>query len=182
RTRAESSDVANAIIDGTDAIVLSGESALGAYPVQAVEMMARIAAEVESAIEFKSYHPDGEPQGQAVTRAANALAQAIQPKCIVAFTATGRTALNLAAERLRAPVVALTADTRIYHALNLVWGIRPLVIQETPDTVESLVDLAISTIQSRGMVDAGDAVVVLGTIPGGDVQGTNFIKVHALPS
>ena len=181
-TRAETSDVANAIIDGTDAVMLSGESAVGDHPVRAVEMMARIAVEVESSIEFKSYPPAGESQVHALTKAANVLAQTIRPKCIVAFTSSGLTALSLAADRLRAPVVALTTDTQIYHALNLVWGIRPLVVQETPGTVEGLVDFAVSTLEGRGLVSNGDTVVVLGSVPGGEVRGTNFIKVHTLPN
>jgi len=141
----------------------------------------RIAAEVESSIEFKSYQPAGESQVHAIAKVANVLAQKIYPKCIAVFTTSGLTALSLAAERLRAPVVALTTDPRTYHALNLVLGIRPLMIQQKPETVESLVDFAVSTLEGRGLLSTGDTVLVLGSIPGGEVRGANFIKVHTLP-
>jgi pyruvate kinase len=179
-TRAEASDVANAIIDGTDAVMLSGESAVGAYPVQAVEMMVRIAADVESGIDFKSYPQPGHAGSQAISQAAKAMAQTIDPACIAVFTATGSTALSVAAERLKAPVVALTGEPQVYHALNLVWGIRPLLVPETPETAEGLVALAASTLRQRGLVAAGDKILVLGGIPAGVPGGTNFVKLHTV--
>jgi pyruvate kinase len=179
-TRAEASDVANAIIDGTDAVMLSGESAVGAYPVQAVETLARIAAEVESSIEFKNYPSPGDTNPYALSKAVEALAQTLNPTCVVLFTKTGLTALAVAAERLKVPVVALTTEIRMYHALNLVWGIRPLLVQESAETFESLVELAASTLQHRGLAAAGDKVVVLGGIPADEPQENNFIKIHAM--
>jgi pyruvate kinase len=178
-TRAEVSDVANAIVDGTDAVMLSGESAVGAYPVQAVEMMARIAAEVESGLEFKSYPAPGRTEAHALSEAVKALAQIIEPKCIAVFTSTGLTALSIAARRYKAPVIALTTAASLHHALNLVWGIRPVMIQESPQTVEGLVALAAATLVQRGLASAGDKVLVLGCV--GAEDGPNFLTVHTMP-
>jgi pyruvate kinase len=180
-TRAEVSDVANAIIDGTDAVMLSGESAVGAWPVKAVETMARIAAEVESSTGFRSYPPAIEEESQALSKAAAALAQSIHPACIVVFTETGRSAVSIAAERLKMPVLALTTDARICHALNLVWGIRPLLIPKMPGDAEQAVDLAQNTVVQRGVAGEGDTLLVLAGIPQGQIPA-NFIKVHLIGS
>ena len=180
-TRAETSDVANAIIDGTDAVMLSGESAVGAYPVEAVEMMARIATEVESAIEFKSYPPPGHTNAHALSRAVKAFTQTLDPKCIAVFTTTGFTPLTIAAERLKAPVVALTTIAPLYHALNLVWGLRPVLIEETPRTAEDSVALAVSTLARRGLASTGDRILVLGGLPSEAEPGPNFIKIDKMP-
>jgi pyruvate kinase len=179
-TRAEASDVANAIIDGTDAVMLSGESAVGAYPVQAVKMMASIAIEVESRIEFKSYPAPARTESHAISKAVRALSETIHPKCIVVFTVTGSTALAIAAERLKTPVLAFTASAAVYHALNLLWGVRPLLIQETSSTVEGLVEIAASTLQDRGLAAAGEKILVVGGVPAGIPHGANFLKVHTM--
>jgi pyruvate kinase len=179
-TRAEASDVANAIIDGTDAVMLSGETAVGAHPVQAVEMMARIAVEVESGIEFKSYPPSGGTNSHGLSNAAKALAQTINPRCIVLLTTTGFTALRVAAERLKPPVVAITTEPPVYHALNLVWGIRPLLVQETAQTFEGLIAIAASALRDRNLASPGDRVLMLGGIPAGEPRGTNFVHVYTM--
>jgi len=179
-TRAEASDVANAIIDGTDAVMLSGESAVGAYPVQAVETMARIAAEVESVIEFKSYPPSGHQEVRGFSEAAKALARAVDARCVAVYTTTGFTALAIAAERIKAPVIALTTLTPLYHALNLVWGVRPLLIQETPANVEAYAAFAGSLLKHRGVAVAGDKILVIGGTPAGVPRSVNFIKVHTV--
>jgi pyruvate kinase len=179
-TRAEVSDVANAIIDGTDAVMLSGESAVGAWPVKAVETMARIAAEVEPATRFRSYPPVLEEDSHALSQAAAALAQSIHPACIVIVTETGRPAVSLAAERLKTPVLALTNGVRICHALNLVWGVRPLQIQEMPRDAHEAVDLAQTTVLSRGVASEGDTILVLAGTPRG--REANFIKIHVVGS
>jgi pyruvate kinase len=179
-TRAEASDVANAIIDGTDAVMLSGETAVGAHPVLAVEMMARIALEVESSIEFKSYPPSGETNAHGLSKAAKALAETINPRCIVLLTTTGFTALTAAAERLKVPVVAITTEPPVYHALNLAWGIRPLLVRETPETFDGLIAIAASALRHRALASAGDRVLVLGGIPAGEPRGTNFLHVYTM--
>jgi pyruvate kinase len=179
-TRAEASDVANAIIDGTDAVMLSGETAVGAHPVKAVEMMARIALEVEARVEFKGYPPHAATATNALSEAVGIIERVVRPSCIAVLTASGYTATVVAAERPRSPVLALTTDAQVYHALNLLWGIRPLRVQTKPASFEGLVDLAESTLRRRGLVTAGDRILVLGGVPASQPRGTNFIKIHTV--
>lgn len=179
-TRAEASDVANAIIDGTDAVMLSGETAVGEHPIKAVEMMVRIAREVESRIEFKSYPPSERTDTQALSEAANAIAKTIDLRCIVVLTTSGHTARFAAAERPRVPVIALTHDPSVYHVLNLFWGIRPLMVQAKPDSFEGLLDLAESTLAARHLAGAGDKILLLGGMPPWRPLGTNFAKIHTV--
>jgi len=179
-TRAEASDVANAIIDGTDAVMLSGETAVGAYPVQAVEMMARIALEVERQIEFKSYPPREQTQTHALTEAVRTVESVLKPRCVVVLTASGYTAARVAGARPRSPVFAVTTQPRVYHALNLVWGLRPLLIDRHADTFEDLTALAEATLRERQLIAPGDTILILGGIPARQPKGTNFIKLHTI--
>ncbi len=179
-TRAEASDVANAIIDGTDALMLSGESAVGLHPVKAVEMMARIAREVEARIEFKSYPPPGKTETHALSEAVRAIAGTIDLRAIVVLTTSGRTARFVAAEHLKVPVIALTTDEVVYHSLNLFWGIKPLRVREEPETFEGLVNLAEGVIVERRLAATGDKILVLGGVPARRTRGTNFIKIHTV--
>jgi pyruvate kinase len=179
-TRAEASDVANAIIDGTDAIMLSGETAMGDYPVKAVEMMVKIALDVEARIDFKTYPPAGNSDIIALSRAANQMEDVINPVCIVVLTTSGRSARFIAAERPKAPVYAFTRNLHVYHALNLLWGIRPILIEDHPDSFEEMVDMAEQNLVKRNLAAPGDKIILLGGIPAHEAGGTNFIKVHAI--
>jgi len=179
-TRAEASDVANAIIDGTDAVMLSGESAVGKHPVRAVEMMVRIARDVESRIQFKSYPPAGESNTHALSRAANVVEDFARPACIVALTTTGYTARLLAAERPSSLVVAITSNAAVYHGLNLLWGLKPVLVPQIPNSFEALVDFAASTVRERQLAREGERIIVLGGVPAGLAGGTNFLKIHNL--
>lgn len=177
-TRAEASDVANAIADGTDAVMLSGETAVGAHPVKAVEMMVRIARETEEHIEFKNYPSEARTLTNALSESVRSIETVILPRCILVLTTSGFTAARVAAERPRSPVVALTTSPAAYHALNLVWGVKPLLTDQRADTFETLVELAESTLRQRQYVQSGDAILVLGGIPASMSRGTNFIKIH----
>ncbi|MEI7661865.1 MAG: pyruvate kinase, partial [Bacteroidota bacterium] len=179
-TRAEASDVANAIIDGTDAIMLSGETAMGDFPVKAVEMMVRIALDVESKIEFKTYPPVGHEPIMALSRAANQMEKVISPACMVVLTTTGRSAQFIAAERPVAPVFAFTTHLNVYHGLNLVWGVRPILISDHPGTFEEMVAVAEKVLHERHLAETGELVLLIGGIPAHQAGGTNFIKVHCL--
>lgn len=177
-TRAETSDVANAIIDGTDAVMLSGESAIGAFPVRAVEMMARITTEVEAGIEFKTY-PASEPtDSHALSEAATAAANVVELSALVVLTTSGYTARLVAAERSKTPLFAITTDAKVYHWLNLLWGIKPLLVEGTPGTFEDLVTQAESTLRDRQLIASGDKVLVIGGVPAGQPRGSNFIKLQ----
>jgi pyruvate kinase len=179
-TRAEASDVANAIIDGTDAIMLSGETAMGDYPVKAVEMMVKIALDVEARIEFKTYPPAGRSDMIALSRAANQMEDVINPACIVVLTTSGRSAQFIAAERPNSPVYAFTRHLKVYHGLNLLWGIKPILIEDHPDTFEDMVSMAEQNLIRRNLAVSGDKILLLGGIPAHEAGGTNFIKVHTI--
>jgi pyruvate kinase len=179
-TRAEASDVANAVIDGTDAIMLSGETAMGEFPVKAIEMMVRIALDVEAKIEFKTYPPTDHAPITALSRATNQVARVIEPKCIVVLTSSGRSARFVAAERPGVPVYAFTSNLNVYHGLNLLWGIRPILIDDHPDTFEEMAVISENILLSRNLAVSGDLVLLLGGIPAHTPGGTNFIKVHSV--
>ena len=179
-TRAEASDVANAIIDGTDAVMLSGESAVGAYPVRSVEMMVRIATEVEADIAFKAYAATDPSDAHALSEAATAMAGLLTLRAIVVLTTSGYTARLVAAERSKTALFALTTDPNVYHALNLHWGIKPLLIEGIAESFEGLVSKAETTLRTRGIAGSGDKILVIGGVPPGLARGSNFMKLHRI--
>lgn len=179
-TRAEANDVANAIIDGTDAVMLSGESAVGAYPVQAVEMMARIAQEVEKDLQFVNHPPMDSDETHALSEALNAIDKIVDLRCIVAFTSSGYTARLASAERPKAPVIALTDNIQVYHRLNLVWGVKPLLLDFQVELFEDLVKQAETNLVQRNLAAPGDRILIVGGIPTQKSGGTNFLKIHTI--
>lgn len=179
-TRAEASDVANAIIDGTDAVMLSGESAVGAFPVKAVEMLARIASDVEQDLEFVNDPADKGDETHALSEALNVIDKTLALKAIVCFTETGYTATIASGERPQAPVVAFTPNDKVYHWMNLIWGVKPILLDSAPPSFEDMVSVAESNLLKRGMVVEGDKLLIMGGIPAKQAQGTNFIKIHTV--
>jgi len=178
-TRAEASDVANAILDGTSAVMLSAETAVGEYPVAAVETMARIARAVEPSLGYRHQLPAAaeEPTvGRAMSNAACDLAEALAAKAILVPTFTGRTASAVARLRPRRPIVALTHVVGSLQHMAIEWGVTPLEIPESSD-VDDLWRSSIEAAREAGIVSPGDRVVLTaGTavnIPG----STNVIKV-----
>ncbi|MCS6781956.1 MAG: pyruvate kinase [Gloeomargarita sp. SKYBB_i_bin120] len=179
-TRAEASDVANAIIDGTDAVMLSGESAVGQYPVEAVQMLARIAMEVEPATRFANYPANQSEDVDAITEAMHAIEDTLDLRCIVVFTNSGRTARLASAERPRKPIVAYTPHKHIYNQLSLYWGVRPILTRWFTDNVmDVLREMELDLLQ-RQYVLPGDKVLVMAGIPFGQAQTTNFLKIHTI--
>lgn len=179
-TRAEASDVANAILDGTDAVMLSGESAVGKYPVKAVKMMAKIARQIEPEAEFVNYPPSETDETHALTEALNTIDRLVELRCITAFTSSGYTARLASKERPRALVVAFTTNRDVYHRLNLIWGVKPILIKDEGHSFESLVHLANTALQERGLADPGDRILIVGGIPTKHSRGTNFLKLHRI--
>jgi len=178
-TRAEASDVANAILDGTSAVMLSAETAIGEYPVAAVETMAQIALAVEPSLGYRHQLPgaaESPTVGRAMSNAACDLAEALAAKAILVPTFTGRTASAVARLRPRRPIVALTHVVGSLQHMAIEWGVTPLVIPESSD-VDDLWQSSIEAAREAGIVEAGDRVVLTaGTavnIPG----STNVIKV-----
>jgi len=177
-TRAEASDVANAIMDGTDAVMLSGEAAVGAYPVQAVEIMSRIAYEVEKELEFTNFPAPQNDETHAISEALNVINDVLNLRCIVAYTATGYSAILASKERPKVPVIALTPSDRVYHRLNLVWGIQPLLLDQEVNTFEEVIEQAENLLLKRNLATRGDRVLIIGGIPMSISKGTNFLKIH----
>jgi pyruvate kinase len=179
-TRAEASDVANAILDGTDAIMLSGESAVGEYPVKAVQMLARIAEDVEKEAQFPDTPPPDNDETHALSDALLVIDNILPLRLIVTFTNSGYTSMLASRERPSAPVVALTPSVKVYHRLNLVWGVIPLLIEEQVETFEDLIAQANAMLRLHGLAQAGDKVLIFAGIPTRRQKGTNFLKIHTL--
>jgi pyruvate kinase len=179
-TRAEASDVANAIIDGTDAVMLSGESAVGKYPVESVQMLARIAADVESEIEYTNYPPPEIDDPHAIGEALNTINHVLDLQCIVTLTETGHTARLAAAERPSAPVIAITANPSIYRQLNLVWGVRPVLMEHLNGPIELLFQQIECCLLERRFAAPGDKVLLMGGLPLRQAGSTNFLKLHTV--
>jgi pyruvate kinase len=179
-TRAEASDVANAILDGTDAIMLSGESAVGEYPVKAVQMLARIAEDVEKEAQFPDTPPPDNDETHALSDALLVIDNILQLRLIVTFTNSGYTSMLASRERPSVPVVALTPSVKVYHRLNLVWGVIPLLIEEQVETFEDLIAQANAMLRLHGLAKAGDKVLIFAGIPTRRQKGTNFLKIHTL--
>lgn len=183
-TRAEASDVANAILDGTDAVMLSGETAVGRYPVKAVEVMERIARIVEPGLhprrdeEFDKL-PHRQPVTDAISDATARIADDLEARLIVTSTFSGYTARQVARERPSVPIVALTPSEAICRRLTLVWGVRPVKVSEYKNTDEMLT-LVQRTLLEMGLAEKDDLVVVTGGLPIGGGGKTNFLKVHRL--
>lgn len=179
-TRAEASDVANAIVDGTDAIMLSGESAVGKYPIKAVEMMARIAQDVEKDTQFINYPPAETDETHALSEALNIIDKILPLRCIAAFTSSGYTARLAASERPKAFVIAFTPNKNVYHRLNLVWGVQPILLNEEVESFEDLVAQAQSYLLKLNLVAPGEKILIVGGIPTKNSRGTNFLKIHTI--
>ncbi len=178
-TRAEASDVANAILDGTSAIMLSGETAVGDFPLEAVAYMDRIARAVEPHLGYRHEIPTAEEKptiGQAMSNAACDVAEALAARALLVPTFTGRTASAVARLRPRRPIIGLTHHDYALNHMAIEWGVTPVPILEAPD-VEELWSTSIAAARETGIVDPGDLLVITaGTavnIPG----STNVIKV-----
>ncbi|PKG24997.1 pyruvate kinase [Niallia nealsonii] len=183
-TRAEASDVANAIFDGTDAIMLSGETAAGVYPVEAVQTMNNIASRAEQALNHKEIlskrSRDVEPNitdsiGQSVAHTALNL----EVKAVITPTGSGHTARMISKYRPEAPIVAVTYDAHIMRQLALVWGVYPRLSQKSESTDEML-DVAVQESVNSAIVTHGDLVVITAGLPVGETGTTNIMKIHVI--
>ncbi len=181
-TRAEASDVANAILDGTSAVMLSGETAVGEYPVEALAYMARIATAVEPSIGYRHELPEAsdEPSiGQAMSNAACDIAEALGAQAILVPTYSGRTASAVARLRPRRTIVGLTHTKTALRQLAIEWGVVPLLIPQTQN-VEHLWQSSVDAARSAGLVSAGDRVVITAGTAVNVAGSTNIIKVDVV--
>jgi pyruvate kinase len=179
-TRAEASDVANAIFDGSDAVMLSGETAAGAFPKQAAAIMVRIITQAERMPEYLRLAQTEIPvldEADTLVEAAVRLANADTVKAIVVFTNTGRTARLLARRRPQAPIIVLVHHARVARALQLVWGIHTHQIDKDPP-VTAVVAAAQKHLLRSKLLKPGDRIVIVASSPA--KVSANFIKVHCL--
>ncbi len=179
-TRAEASDAANAVIDGSDALMLSAETAIGAYPTEAVAMLDRIICETEA-----GWSPQEIPQvgriseAHALSRAARSLACDLDVEAVVAWTRTGRTARLLSADRPCVPIFALTPDEAVLRRLVLWWGVRPWPARYQ-ETTDALVRHAEEELLRAGLLERGGRVIIVGSTPLIKGVHTNFLKLQVL--
>lgn len=183
-TRAEASDVANAIYDGSDAIMLSGETAKGKYPLEAVAMMARIAVQTESNIDYvdtlsTGFAPKRSSITNAIGHAAASIAAELGTSCIATVTKSGFTARMVARFRPVCPIVASTTDEGVWRQLNLVWGCIPVLDREALHE-EAVYDVAMNAAVRSGAAKAGDLVVMSMGIPVGVSGSTNALRVSVV--
>ena len=182
-TRAEASDVANAILDGTDAVMLSGEMAVGQFPVEAVQVMDRIACEVEkNCSDIYKVGAGGHAHStdaEAISEAARTIAEFSDVQAVVAFTSSGLTARLIAKDRPSVDILALTHDEIVYRRLALVWGVTPFMCPLT-HSVEQLLSHMERILLASGRVQRGEKVIVMGSMPLGLGNPTNFLKMHKL--
>jgi pyruvate kinase len=178
-TRAEASDVANAILDGTSAIMLSAETAVGAYPVESVRTMDSIARAVEPAMGYRHVVPEHARETdvrRAMSNAATDLAETLGAKAILAATATGRTASQIARLRPRRPMVGLSHHQYAVQQMALEWGVLPLLMPST-ENLEDLWRRTIETARASGVVEPGDLVILVAGTAVNLSGSTNVIKV-----
>ena len=182
-TRAEASDVANAILDGTDAIMLSAETAAGKYPVEAVQMMARIGDAVETSLQFKSCSFDFGDKAMSITDAIGEatceIARQMNAKLIITATSSGFTARMISRHRPLTPIFAITSSEQTQRRLALVWGINS-GLNNHATTMEQVVANAILAALTQGLVRDNDVVVITAGVPAGIAGRTNMIQVRVV--
>lgn len=184
-TRAEASDVYNAILDGTDAIMLSNETASGKYPVRSIETMVNIAAIAERnimrsspGIERADHDSEGrEIVSDAISQATCQIADALNVKAIVTSTMSGYTARRVAKERPRTPILCVTPNETTFRRMALVWGVVPLLVPHFT-SIDEMLTVIVRAAYNEKLVQVGDSLVIIAGVPFGVGGQTNFLKVH----
>lgn len=185
-TRAEASDVANAILDGTDALMLSGETTIGHYPLKTLQIMDRIICQVErerTEIPVQPFRPLEEGVNlsiaRAVARAARDVAHNLETAAIVAITVSGYTARIVSRYRPRAPIIAITPDERVQRRLKLYWGVNALLASRTDNTDEMIAN-ALQAAKERGLVKKDDLVAITAGTAGSEPGTTNLLRIYVV--
>lgn len=183
-TRAEASDVANAILDGTDAIMLSGETAAGKYPIESLQMMNSIASRIESVLNYDElYQQRTKEIGQSITdsisQAVVSTAQNLDCQAIITPTESGYTARMVSKYRPKVPIIAVTPNQWVLRQLSLMWGVYPIL--GTPATsTDEMFQASISSVLDSKIVKQGDLVILTAGVPVGESGNTNLMKVHVM--
>ena len=182
-TRAEVTDVANAIYDGTDAIMLSGETAAGKYPVEAVKVMASIAKRIEETLDYnelvRSKGSNNTSVTDAISYATCTTAESLNASGIVTSTSSGHTARMVSKFRPSTPIIATTPNEKTSRQLALSWGVYPAICEQAANT-DTLIDKSIEASKEQGFIHEGELVVVTAGVPTGVSGTTNLIKVHVI--
>ncbi len=183
-SRAEASDVANAVFDGSDGLMLSGETAIGKYPVAAVETMDRIIRDAEShASQWSCVLADEvlitDDDAIATTQAAKSLARDRDVAAIAVFTRSGRTARLMSYTRPRVPVVAFTPEAKTFHQLSLAWGVIPHLVKKA-NSVEEMIDRVRNACLASAIVNHGQQIVLVASLPIGEMGPPNFTLLHTI--
>ncbi len=183
-TRAEVTDVANAVFDGTDAVMLSEETAVGDYPVEAVAMMVKIARDAESGVPYESWTErfgtkEEKTIPESVGYAACKLAETIHAAYIISFTQSGSTAQIVSKYRPRPLILAPTPEEKTFHRLSLIWGVVPILSEESQNTDE-MIKKTFQAVVKSGLAERGQKVVITAGIPVGVPGTTNMIKAEVL--
>ena len=189
-TRAEVSDVANAVYDGTSAIMLSGETSVGKYPVETVKTMSMIAENAEKTIhydrrratrlEFQNMNVSGDLKTLAISHATCSTTADLGAKCIVAFTEAGSTARAVSTYRPGAPIIAATPCEKTFHRLTMSWGVTPVMVPRAPKSGTELYDLSEQAAIQALDLRVGDVITITAGMPVGHVNYTNTLRVHQL--
>ncbi len=187
-TRAEASDVANAIFDGSDAVMLSGETAAGKFPVIAVETMAMIASIAEAHLNSEAREKFGQHDfsvkgfeliSDATSHAATQIAEELNARLIVTATWTGYTSRQVARARPVTPILCVTPNDETYRRMALVWGVLPIMVPEFETIDEMIQKIVLAAYDSR-LVDYGDMLIIIAGLPFGAGGHTNFLKIHTV--
>ena len=181
-TRAEVTDIANAIIDGTSAIMLSGETASGKYPVEAVKTMRKIALRIEDSIDYEAGLKNLKDEMTTTFAIGKATAQAaydLNVKAIITATSSGYTSKAISKFRPKAPIIAATTTEAVRRKLSLVWGVYS-VLSEITEKTDEVIDESLKAAMDAGYIDAGDVVVITAGVPVGIAGSTNLLKVHTI--
>ncbi len=176
-TRAEVSDVANAILDGTDAVMLSNETAVGDYPVEAVETMATIACRIEQEQQTNNLKRTKRSITHAISAAVGQIASQLDAAAIMTLTKTGATARNVSKFRPKTPILAITPHVYVSRRLQLVWGVKPLLVLDLSSATQTF-QAAINVAQEKKLLSAGDLVVMTAGTLQGVAGSTDLIKVE----
>lgn len=184
-TRAEASDVANAIFDGTDAIMLSGETAAGNYPLEAVQTMQNIAIRAEEELPMKKDIPARRRNNtgrltvtDAIGQSVAKIAEALEVRAIIAPTESGHTARMISRYRVKASVIAVTESERISRRLALAWGVFPVLSPNKVKSTDEMLEMAVARCLEENLISRSDLVVITAGVPVGESGTTNLMKIH----
>jgi len=183
-TRAEVNDIANAIYDGADAVMLSGETAVGEYPVESVQIMADIALSVEKDLDRQNFNryilnestPHIDSRGS-ICHAAMTISNDLLINTIVIMTESGVTAMKMAQYRPKARIFALCPDATVCHQLTLIWGVTPLLVNPIKSTDKMIIDSG-ELLKKRNLIKSGDSFIITAGVPVGVTGNTNMLKIH----